>query len=110
MKKVGGFGLDVSRGVDSEFFRRLIVIFNYNVFFMDDITCKYYENSTHSMSGTITAEGCLGHIKSQYINLKKYFWFLIIRPKILFSRLYILIIMQMKYLLNLLKNNYKKNI
>lgn len=110
MEKVGGFDLKVSRGVDSEFFRRLIVIFNYSVFFMDDITCKYFENSPHSMSGTYTADGCIGKINSQYINIKKYFWFLLIRPKILFLRLYILINMQIKYLLLLLKNNYRKKI
>lgn len=110
MEKLGGFDLDVSRGVDSEFFRRLIVIFNYNVFFMDDITCKYYENSSHSMSETNTADGYIGQIKTQYINIKKYFWFLVIRPKILFLRLHKLIVMQTKYLLHLLKNNYRKNI
>ena len=77
---------------------------------MDVITCKYFENSPHSMSGTNTAERYLGQIKIQYINIKKYFWFLVIRPKILFLRLYMLIVIQIKYLLPLLRNNYSKNI
>ena len=32
MEKIGGLDLNVSTGPDSKFLRRLIVIFNYNVF------------------------------------------------------------------------------
>ena len=41
----GGFDIFVKRGIDSEFFRRLIVKLKYNVHFMSDITCKYNEGS-----------------------------------------------------------------
>ena len=103
IKKVGGFDLKVCRGVDSEFFRKLVVIYNYKVFFMKEITCKYYENSPNRMSINNNIEGSLGHIKSQYFNIKKYFLFLIIRPKILAFRLYLLVYMQYKYLFYIVK-------
>jgi glycosyltransferase involved in cell wall biosynthesis len=101
LKEVGGFDVKNYRGIDSEFFRRMILIYNYNVFFMQEVTCRYYETSINRMSDTNNNESYLAQIKSQYYNIKKYFKFLIIRPGTLFIRLYRLFYSMIKYLFNI---------
>ena len=100
MTEVGAFDLNISRGVDSEFFRRLIIFHDYNVIFMNDITSKYYETSMYRMSDVYNKEVCLEHIKSQYINIKKYFFYLIFKPRtmlIRFKKSFILIFLYLRF-------------
>ena len=98
MNEIGGFDIKNYRGIDSEFFRRMIVIYNYNVFFMKEITCKYFESSKNRMSDTNDRESYLAQINSQYYNIKKYLKFLILRPGALFVRLFRLFYTMFKYL------------
>lgn len=71
MLRVNGFDESVPRGVDSEFFRRLIVQYQYQVFFMNEITCKYYEDSPNRMTSS-SISGIKKDIESNFITLKKY--------------------------------------
>ncbi len=71
MLEVNGFDESVPRGVDSEFFRRLIVKYKYQVFFMKEITCKYYEDSPNRMTST-SISGIKKDIESNFLTLKKY--------------------------------------
>ncbi len=98
IKQVGEFNLKISRGVDSEFFRRLIVIYNFNVFFMKDITVKYYENSKNRMSSLETCVEIGKHIEAQVFNIKVYFKFLLTKPSILIFRILMIIKLFLKYL------------
>ena len=95
---VGGFDLNVCRGIDSEFFRRMIVIFNYNVFFMEDITTQYYETSNNRLTMTENCKGFLKHIISQFVNLRKYFKHFLKRPSLLIVRIYIIIMLIFRYI------------
>ena len=71
MVEVGGFDESLPRGVDSEFFRRVIVKHHYDVHFMPDITCKYYEDSPNRMT-SVSINGIKKNIESNVITLKKY--------------------------------------
>ena len=81
-RKVNGFSVYVKRGIDSEFFRRLVIKYNYNVHFMSEITCKYYENSTVRL----TKPSKIYHVISHIWNLFSYFRFYILYPKSLIIR------------------------
>ncbi len=98
MIEAGGFDLNVTRGVDSEFFRRLIVMYHYNVIFMEDITTQYDEGSTNRMTSIENCDGFYKHIISQWVNIKKYFKFFIKKPSILLIRVIIIIKLFIKYL------------
>jgi glycosyltransferase involved in cell wall biosynthesis len=98
MKDVGGFDLNVERGVDSEFFRRVILMHDYEVFFMRDITCRYYENCPNRMTALRGCQGYLKHLRSQYVNIKKYFKYLARRPLILLFRVKIMIVLFLQYI------------
>lgn len=78
----GGFDIFVKRGIDSEFFRRLIVKLKYNVHFMSDITCKYNEGSP----GRLTKSSYF-HFVSNVWNLLKYIKHYLIYPECLLIRL-----------------------
>jgi glycosyltransferase involved in cell wall biosynthesis len=81
-KKSGGFDIFVKRGIDSEFFRRLIVKYKYNVYFMSDITCKYNESSPSRLS-----KSSYYHFISNIWNLIKYIKYYFIYPHCLIKRL-----------------------
>jgi hypothetical protein len=98
LEEVGGFDLNVCRGVDSEFFRRMIVVYGYNVIFMDAITTQYNEDSENRMTLIVNCDGYLKHITGQLINIKKYLKYLIKKPSTLLIRIMIIIKLFFRYL------------
>ena len=50
MTKVGGFDTKMPRGIDSEFFRTVVVKYGYKVHFMPDITAAYHEHGEGRMT------------------------------------------------------------
>ena len=98
LEEVGGFDLNVCRGVDSEFFRRMIVLYGYNVIFMEAITTQYNEDSDNRMTSIVNCDGYLKHITSQLFNIKKYLKYLIKKPSTLFIRIMIIIKLFFRYL------------
>jgi glycosyltransferase involved in cell wall biosynthesis len=104
IEEVKGFDVDVCRGIDSEFFRRVIVMYNYNVFFMKEITTCYYESAVNRLTESKNYKGYLNHAMSQYINLKKYFKFFINRPLLLLIRIFIIIQLLYRSLKSLIFN------
>lgn len=98
LEEVGGFDLNLSRGVDSEFFRRMIVLYGYNVIFMEAITTQYNEDSENRMTSILNCDGYLKHITSQLFNIKKYLKYLIKKPSTLFIRIMIIIKLFFRYL------------
>lgn len=96
MNKLGGFDTNMIKGVDSEFFRRSVVVHDYKVHFMKSITCRYYENHAGRMT---IANSKKSYSDIRNVNLyliKKYFKYLLIYPSVLVSRLKNVIFAQLK--------------
>ena len=95
--KVGGFDEKMKRGIDSEFFRRAIVMHNYNVHFMQDLTCRYYEDSPNRI--TTSSNNLLGiktAIKTHKYIFKKYLKYYFMYPQAFFTRLKIIFFLYLK--------------
>lgn len=104
IEEVKGFDVNVARGIDSEFFRRVIVMYKYNVFFMKDITTCYFENSNNRLTDTNNQIDNLIKIKSHYINIKKFFKFFMINPSLLLIRIVLIIQLFIKFLKAIILN------
>ena len=104
IQEVGGFDIDVCRGIDSEFFRRVILIYNYNVFFMKDITTCYYENSNNRLTEPKDYIDYLKQVKSHYINIKKFFKFFKKNPSLFLVRIILIIQLLLKSLKSFILN------
>lgn len=50
MQEVGGFDTKMPRGVDSEFFRTVVVKYKYDIHIMSDITAAYYAHAEKRMT------------------------------------------------------------
>lgn len=87
MEQVGGFDVKMPRGVDSEFFRTVVVDYKYDVFFMEDITAAYYEHA-HVRMTTNTEKAVLKTLKANFHVIKKHFFAYVTHPAALFDRVY----------------------
>ncbi len=72
MFEVGGFDTNLPKGIDSDFFRNMIVNFNYDVYFMQEITTAVHEYGDDRMTPTVTTKAILKNINSQEMCLFKY--------------------------------------
>mgnify|MGYP006075941489 CR=1 FL=1 len=72
MDKLGGFDEDLPRGIDSDFFRRLILIEKKRVFFMDDVTANIYECGADRMTNVVTTKSLKKNILANEMCLIKY--------------------------------------
>lgn len=87
MLKVGGFDIKMPRGVDSEFFRTVVVKYKYDVHFMPDVTAAYHEHNNVRMTtnkknaASITMKGNL-HV------IAKHFPSYLAHPSALLNRIY----------------------
>ena len=100
LNDLNGFNTEIPRGVDYEFFIRVIAKYNFKVFFMQDITCKYYENSPNRMTdkrNTIEAISTANFV--QVFILKKYFKYYIKSPSALLNRLLVILKIKIKLLI-----------
>jgi len=87
MLEVGGFDKQIPRGVDSEFFRRVVVQYGYDVHFMETLTCYYYENAPFRMTDRSSKSSLLKAMGSHTHNLKKYALYYLTSPLALLIRL-----------------------
>ena len=71
MDKLGGFDEDLPRGIDSDFFRRLILIEKKRVFFMDDVTANIYECGADRMTNVVTTKSLKKNILANEMCLIK---------------------------------------
>ena len=104
IQEAGGFDTDLYRGIDSEFFRRVILIYNYNVFFMKDITTRYFEDSKNRLTDINNQIDYLFKIKSHYLIIKKFFKFFLIKPSLLLIRIVLMIQLYIKFLKAIILN------
>lgn len=97
MNELGGFDENLPRGVDSDFCRRCILNYNYEVFFMRDITTGIHQYGKDRMTNIDS----LNNIYKSFITLKiffKKFWFkLIFNPRALISRIYQILFLMLKF-------------
>lgn len=99
LNHLDGFNTEIPRGVDYEFFIRVITKHNFKVFFMQDITCKYFENSPNRMTDKRkTIEAISNNNFLQVFILKKYFKHYIKCPTALLNRLLVILKLQIKLL------------
>lgn len=90
MEEIGGFDTFMPKGVDSEFFRTLIVKHKYDVYFMPDITTAYYEHLGNRMTTNqkkLRRKTLIGN----YRVISKHFFSFLKNPDALFYRLGIML-------------------
>lgn len=92
MIEVGGFDMKLPKGIDSDFYRNCIVRYNYDVFFVKDITTAIYECGNDRMTVTNSCEKVKKLYKAHFLTYKKYLFYFILFPKAFFKRLFNMII------------------
>ena len=90
MEEIGGFDTHMPKGVDSEFFRTLIVEYKYDVYFMPDITTVYYEHLGHRMT-TNPKKLRRKTLAGNYRVISKHFFHFLKNPDALTHRLVIML-------------------
>lgn len=104
-----GFNLDLPRGIDYEFFIRTVLKHNYNVYFLPDITTKYYEDSPNRMTKKDdNYKAVKNNMFLQCYILKRYAKHYIVSPKSFINRLSKIFKLQLK--LVILGNKLLRNI
>jgi glycosyltransferase involved in cell wall biosynthesis len=88
MERVGGFDQRMPRGVDSEFFRTLIVDYGYRVLFMPDITTAYYEHAGLRMT-TDSKNVVLKTFKGNYRVVTKHYSSFLRHPGAFLARVFL---------------------
>lgn len=87
MESVGGFDEKMPRGVDSEFFRTVVVDYKYNVLFMEDITAAYYEHGSERMT-TNKEKAVSKTLQANARVIRKHFFAYLTHPSALFNRVF----------------------
>jgi glycosyltransferase involved in cell wall biosynthesis len=73
IEKVGGFDPAIPRGVDSDLYRMIIVVYGYDsVYFMPDVTTAIYEFGVDRMTKMDTEDDLLSHVNNFELKLGKY--------------------------------------
>lgn len=79
--EMGGFDENMTKGIDSEFFRRCIVKYGYDVHFMADITTAVHEYGTDRMTTRQGPEALVQMMKNQIHLLSKYRLAFLLHPR-----------------------------
>ncbi len=85
--RVGGFDEKMPRGVDSDFFRRVVVKYKYKVYIMDDITTAYYEHGNERMT-TNKEKAAAKTLQANARVIRKHFFAYLTHPSALFNRVF----------------------
>ena len=87
LAQAGGFDEKIPKGIDSELYRRLILLYDCDVHIMSEITTAVHEYGEDRMTSLTSFANKVKSIKSHIFNLKKFFVYFIVRPKLFFLRL-----------------------
>lgn len=93
MNEVGGFDEKMAKGVDSEFFRRCIVKYGYDVRFMPEITAAVYEHGAGRMTPVLNRSQTITALSANYRALRSYFRHYLQNPKALVFRMRTIVIL-----------------
>lgn len=96
--RVGGFDIQLPRGIDSEYYRTCAIKYNYSVKFLPDFTCRVYEGSWARLSWDNDSKSLINIIKAHFRIIRKYFFELVIEPEILLFRLRMILMAFIKML------------
>ena len=96
MLKTGGFDTNLQRGVDSDFYRQVIVKYGYNVYFMNDITAGIHEYGMDRMTPTNNKYSLVKARNANIYLVGKYVRSYVKHPFALFKRLRTIIIIQIQ--------------
>jgi len=97
MIKSGGFDEGLKKGIDSEFFRRCIVVHNAKLIINKAVTADVYETEHGRMTPLITKKSVSNAIQSDLRNLYKYFKYYVVYRRALMSRLASLLRLSIHY-------------
>lgn len=86
LKKLRGFDTDLIRGIDSDFYRRCIVKYGYDVYFMTEITTAIHEYGNDRITTLNQSGEYKKALKNNFYVLNKYKYDLIIYPSALVKR------------------------
>lgn len=101
--KVGVFDTSLKKGVDSEFYRRCIVKYNYKAVCLEDITTEVREYGADRMTPAKTRARIKEAISANCTILRKYFKHYLLTPKALYLRIKKIILLTLNYVV--LKND-----
>jgi glycosyltransferase involved in cell wall biosynthesis len=87
IEKAGGFDDNLSRGVDSDYYRRCIVRHNYKVHFMPEVTTAIHEYGDDRITPFMGFKGRMNIIIANGYLIYKYFDQYLFYPKPLFMRI-----------------------
>lgn len=71
LDKIGGFDEKIFRGVDSDFYRK-VILNGYDIEFLNEISTKYYLHSGYRITKMTSKHQYIADIKSRYRTLCKY--------------------------------------
>lgn len=81
IEKVGGFDVNLSRGVDSDFYRMCIVRFGYDVYFMIDVTTGVHEYGDDRITPQKSKASLIKTRDANAYLVKKYLKYYFLHPK-----------------------------
>lgn len=105
IRKVGMFDKSLKKGVDSEFYRRCIVKYDYKAVCLNNITTEVREYGEDRMTPAKTKDRTLDAICANCIILRKYFKYYLLYPGALWLRIKKIIILFFGYIALRLSEN-----
>lgn len=87
LEHTGGFDVNLTRGVDSEFYRTCIVKYGYGVYFMPDVTTAVHEYGGDRITLRLGRGGARKLMKANAYILRKYCFYYVFFPKSFWLRL-----------------------
>jgi len=91
LEEVGGFDADLSRGVDSDFYRTCIVKRRYHVFFLPDVTTAIHEYGDDRMTPVTTLAEANEVMKNNVYIIQKFFFGFLMHPSALAKRFWMVL-------------------
>ena len=86
--EAGGFDTNLKRGVDSEFYRNIILNLDYDVFHLSEITTKIHIHDKKRMTSLNSLKSRFTHFGANIYIIRKYRKFYVTDPIALFERLF----------------------
>jgi glycosyltransferase involved in cell wall biosynthesis len=97
-EEIGYFDIKLKSGVDSEFIRRALILYDYKLDYLDYVSCKYSEIDGKRMTNIISIHDYDRKISSQILNLIKYNVHYFKYPKSLLIRFKIILFHTLLYI------------
>ena len=97
--ELGYFDTKLKSGVDSEFIRRAVILYDYKLDYLDYVSCKYSEIDEKRMTNIVSIHDYKRKVSSHIINVLKYNVHFFKYPKALLIRIKVIIFHTILYVL-----------